>query len=712
MELHQAILAYASRLESARLAGGPDPSPLAYVGPIRRGLTDSGLDGFFQQVDHLIRVDLLTAYSAWRLVYEAHLKEDLEKNVDLCLQVVRLAYLVGSYSFSERLAKRLLQLEQGYRPRLELMHRRAKCARNLGHHTLALNLYADSLLLALNRRDRLAVARQTLMLGKMYGKYIGLASWAQALTSAAVGLLELPCDPLLAGDRDFLLAIAYDALGDSFALGGRRRTAEAFTAYRRSASLRKRMGYSSGSARPYCHQAMYWLQIGKPPTECLVLFNRGMSELSNSGWEEKGWAVRATQHAYLLALSGADPWAMWTELESAIAICRKLNNYRYVSKALIYKARVLDIAQEFEREIACLDEAGRIAAKYRHYPQLLEAQTLLREAYRQCGDPVSAKHKLDETRAQLAETRERIGSEMRRVVTESWVDALQDFCTGETRTSAIVRPRTFALREAFYSGLASDYDSTVASLLGHLSQASEDLARAIQQSRLGTADASIAAMLTLRAREMGHSMNNWAIELGNCIESFVERGQLRTSRQIRALELIHRGMERRARELLDDNAKLELEELTVKVLERRIPGLREVSAGLEIRVIGDAAKGIPCYPPLLETALGLLIENADESVARRSSEDPSDFEGRILVLIQPETPRIIVADDGIGPPESISPGPLVTRKVSSKPGHLGRGLELANELLANMDLRLAFRPDQIPAGYRFALCVERVGESA
>jgi signal transduction histidine kinase len=258
---------------------------------------------------------------------------------------------------------------------------RAKSLRNIGLFEDAQICYRQAINLAAHSKDRVEVSRALLLIGKLYGNYLGQHSLFSSFVQDAMIRLKQDWVKLKPNTVDYdrhtrLIAICHDALGQAYRESGPSEVEEHFQdAY----SFHESIGQINGISRALCHLHHYKF-LNSPSLadkeRSLMEFKKGLNMLYKGVWDEKGLGVRHIQLASML-LTLKKPEA-YKSLEKGKEYANKYSDFKTLTRAAIIESEFYKTTYP-SRAIEILEKGRIIAQKYNLIIPETEINLLLAE---------------------------------------------------------------------------------------------------------------------------------------------------------------------------------------------------------------------------------------------------------------------------------------------------------------------------------------------
>lgn len=242
-----------------------------------------------------------------------------------------------------------------------VLRNQAKSLRNLGHFEESLGSYRASIERARALDLPAEITIGLLLIGKLYGTYLGQQGLFWAFVEEALNDLERRRETCLPEDREHLiryLAICHDALGQVYRETDYERALHHFReAIRLNRSIRRPIGIS----RALCHLS-YFNFMSVPEERYLRWFQHGIRLLQDDRLEERGLGVRWIQYAAMLNRTGQHREAEECLIEGK-RIAIRYSDYKSIVRACLGEAALLS-AHDPDRALAALIEGRRVAQSH------------------------------------------------------------------------------------------------------------------------------------------------------------------------------------------------------------------------------------------------------------------------------------------------------------------------------------------------------------
>lgn len=306
---------------------------------------------------------------------------------------------VGAYDDCIRFADVCLgskgNIEASSEDKLSILMSRAKSLRNIGRFEDAKQCYRDFLNLAEDVGDPVRISLGLILIGKLYGNYLGQRSLFCSFIEEAQYRLE----------RDFVkdftwpeveqvksirsLAICYDALGQAYRpdewsdddqyLKEQVKVEEYFVT---AIELNEQIGRWNGVSRSKCHLNYFkFFQPSSVYNEMyLKSFWEGVNILLTAAPDPKGLGIRSIQYARMLWKIGRTKEAR-EYLKVGRNLADQYSDYKTLARAAIIESEFIGISDP-EGAIRALKEGRDIARRYKLHLQEGEINRRLAEI---CG---------------------------------------------------------------------------------------------------------------------------------------------------------------------------------------------------------------------------------------------------------------------------------------------------------------------------------------
>lgn len=302
---------------------------------------------------------------------------------------------VGAYSECVRYADAFLALPPhvGHGWRADVIRRKAKALRNMGKFDEALGGYRAALAGLDPNQDHAAIGRDLLLIGKVYGNYLGQRSMFMAILQEVTDRLRR-AERMDGGAEDhgllqYCWTVCLDALGQAHAATDPTRAHAYFT---EALARNEAIGRPNGVSRNLCHLARLHFADSDHAERCeqLDMFRRGLELLEQDDAEERGLAIRRLELAEMLSSLG-DTTGAQASFDSAWHLARKYSDARTLARVALLSSRIMPSGRDAGEEEMFLEEAATVAAEHRLLlleVQLNQRRALLRLAGKAAGSPL------------------------------------------------------------------------------------------------------------------------------------------------------------------------------------------------------------------------------------------------------------------------------------------------------------------------------------
>lgn|GEM_PF-4255909 len=242
-----------------------------------------------------------------------------------------------------------------------LLRNRAKALRNLGRFDEALACYRASIERARALRMQADIGIGLLLIGKLYGNYLGQQSLFSAFVEDARTNLINQLRLSQAEERTRLtryLAICHDALGQVYREADSEQALRHFT---EAIKINRGIGRGVGVSRAICHLNFFrFMREGSP--KYLRWFQYGLRLLQEDRLEERGLGVRWIQYAGMLHKTGNRPGAEECLAEGQ-KIASRYSDYKSIARACLVEAK-LYAEKDPQRALSALTSGREVARRY------------------------------------------------------------------------------------------------------------------------------------------------------------------------------------------------------------------------------------------------------------------------------------------------------------------------------------------------------------
>jgi tetratricopeptide (TPR) repeat protein len=250
---------------------------------------------------------------------------------------------------------------------ISILLSRAKALRSMGRFEEAFESYRQAIRVASVENLSLEVSRCLLLIGKLYGNYLGQKSLFSSFVEEASARFhkELRCSEDAEREKMVIgyLAICEDASGQAY------RDSEPQKAERHfleAIKYNEQIQWESGISRSTCHLHYFRFQQAKTETArevCLLEFEKGLRLLQRHDLEERGLGIRWLQFAEMLRVQGYVEKAEEC-LTLSKGIATQYSDYRTLVRILIAESALLAEAQP-QSALYPLERGRRIAVDRR-----------------------------------------------------------------------------------------------------------------------------------------------------------------------------------------------------------------------------------------------------------------------------------------------------------------------------------------------------------
>lgn len=245
--------------------------------------------------------------------------------------------------------------------------RRAKALRNIGRFQESLEYYRKAIKMAEKISDTLYINIGLLLIGKLYGNYLGQRSLFSSFVEEAKAGLESEynnCGKLQLESQKFIkyIAICYDALGQAYDLAD---PARAENYFKTAIQWHGKIESENGVTRAKCHLNRLKFQFAdslKDQKLFLSKFEKALEDLAYDSMEERGLGIRWIQYALLLNQVNQVQEAI-TFFEEGKKIAIKYSDYKTIAWASIVESEIYKDSN-FERSVNTLLFGQKIAKQY------------------------------------------------------------------------------------------------------------------------------------------------------------------------------------------------------------------------------------------------------------------------------------------------------------------------------------------------------------
>jgi tetratricopeptide (TPR) repeat protein len=253
---------------------------------------------------------------------------------------------------------------------IEILRYRAKAFRNLGKFSNAEKTYRYALKLSEKLDNPIQVATTLILIGKLYGNYLGQQSLFVAFIEEAKSILELFLKEKFNNKSDHFLcmrqlAICYDSIGQAY------RFIEPKVAIRNfnyAIHLNRKNGNIVGLSRNLCHlnYFLFFKNKGKGNPYKIKFLNRfqdGLIMVINNAKEKRGLGIRYIQYAEMLSGIGSEIKAKECFSEGK-RIAASFSDFKTLTRASIVGAELFFIHDRLN-SIKYLEDGQKLAKKYK-----------------------------------------------------------------------------------------------------------------------------------------------------------------------------------------------------------------------------------------------------------------------------------------------------------------------------------------------------------
>lgn len=245
--------------------------------------------------------------------------------------------------------------------------RRAKALRNIGKFQEAFEYYREAIKIAEKTSDTLYINIGLLLIGKLYGNYLGQRSIFSSFVEEAKTGLEREynnCKKDNLENKKFTkyIAICYDALGQAYDLAD---SIKAEDHFKIAIEWHSEIKSDNGVTRAKCHLNRLKFQFADSVKEqkfFLSEFEKALESLTYDSMEERGLGIRWIQYALLLnQVNKREDAIIYFEEGKKIAV--KYSDYKTMAWSSIVESELYK-DENFERSINTLISSRDLAKQY------------------------------------------------------------------------------------------------------------------------------------------------------------------------------------------------------------------------------------------------------------------------------------------------------------------------------------------------------------
>jgi hypothetical protein len=264
------------------------------------------------------------------------------------------------------------------RTRLSILLSRAKSLRNLGKFNDAQETYRELINLADDLGDGIGVSMGLVLIGKLYGNYLGQRSLFSSFVEEARRRLEEERRAFNGPATEYnriirWLAICYDTLGQAYRLNEpsdinkqfMKERDEVERQFKMALELNRVIKRRSGVSRATCHLNYFKFRYAARAENSetyLDEFKKGMKLLMGRRPDERGLGIRFIQYASMLHKLNRQEEAQ-QYLEAGKNFATRYSDHKTVSRAAIIESQLYGQTDP-ERGLEVLKQARMIALRY------------------------------------------------------------------------------------------------------------------------------------------------------------------------------------------------------------------------------------------------------------------------------------------------------------------------------------------------------------
>ncbi|MDJ0904352.1 MAG: hypothetical protein QNJ55_36780 [Xenococcus sp. MO_188.B8] len=278
---------------------------------------------------------------------------------------------VGAYEdcirFTDKLFKsREWQKVEGTRQGILIYLRQAKALRNIGEFPKALNNYRKAIEIAKNTTDIAYINIGLLLIGKLYGNYLGQRSLFSSFVEEAKSGLEKELNNCQESEsKKFIkyIAICHDALGQAYDQADPKKAKYHFL---EAINLNEKIQSRNGISRASCHLNRLEFNSASAPSEkkyYLKKFAEAIELLSYDSMEKRGLGIRQIQYALLLNQVNKHQESLDFFLRGK-EVAKRYSDYKTIAWSSIVESELYNDEDPI-RSIKALKNGLKIAQKYR-----------------------------------------------------------------------------------------------------------------------------------------------------------------------------------------------------------------------------------------------------------------------------------------------------------------------------------------------------------
>lgn len=250
---------------------------------------------------------------------------------------------------------------------LSMLFCRAKSLRNLGHFSEAQQAYRDAIELAAAVGSQTDVNFGLLLIGKLYGNYLGQRSLFSSFVEEAMDRFVEERDKSRSAESEEEriirgIAICHDALGQAYRDSDRVKVERHFL---EAIEWNQKIGRSNGISRALCHLNYFKFQHTHSPQDRATYieeFKAGLKLLTKGRPDGRGLSIRFIQFSSMLHEMNLEQKAK-QYLQSGKSFATRYSLYKTLAQAAIVEAKLFK-ASDPDRTLFTLEEGRTIAQEY------------------------------------------------------------------------------------------------------------------------------------------------------------------------------------------------------------------------------------------------------------------------------------------------------------------------------------------------------------
>jgi hypothetical protein len=250
---------------------------------------------------------------------------------------------------------------------LSMLFCRAKSLRNIGHFSKAQQAYRDAIDMAAAVGSQTDVNYGLLLIGKLYGNYLGQRSLFSSFVEEAKDRFDEQRSKFTGTEADDWriirgIAICHDALGQAYRDSDRVKVERHFL---EAIKMNQMIDWSNGISRAVCHLNYFRFQHTHSPQDrasYIEEFKEGLKLLTKGQPDERGLSIRFIQFSSMLREVNLEQKAK-QYLQSGKSFATRYSLYKTLTQAAIVEAQLFK-ASDPDRALFTLEEGRTIAQEY------------------------------------------------------------------------------------------------------------------------------------------------------------------------------------------------------------------------------------------------------------------------------------------------------------------------------------------------------------